>query len=166
MLGGAKVLDGKQPPFRRDHAVDGRHREVRALPLRLAQPLIPPGRTDDVVLGDGVVIGAVIVLFPFVGALQLRLDRHGPFAVSLDRRGAVGPEHPQEFARRNRAGVLADHERRQVVNVREFLFRSSARRKPGRRAQAHGWPHGPFDTSSRRSPVPERHSCPPSAAPQ
>ena len=117
----AEVLDGEQAALRRDHAVDRRHREVRSLPLRLAQPLIPPGRTDDGVLGHGVVVRAVIVLFPFVGAWQLRLDRHGPFAVPLDRRGAVGPEHPHEFVRRNRAGVLADDERRQVVDVGEFL---------------------------------------------
>jgi hypothetical protein len=34
VLGRGQVLDGEQATFRRNHAVDRRHREVGALPLR------------------------------------------------------------------------------------------------------------------------------------
>jgi len=94
---------------------------VGSLPLGLAQPLIPPGRPDDGVLGNGVVVRAVKMLFPFVRALQLRFEGHRPFTAPLDHCGAVGPKHAREFTRRNDAGVLADDERRKVVHVGEFF---------------------------------------------
>ena len=121
VLGGAQVLDSKQTPVRGDHAVDRRHGKVGSLPLGLAQPLIPPGRTDDGVLSNGVVVRAAKVLLPLIGARQLGLDGRRPFAVPPDHRGAEGSKHSHEFARRNRTGILAHDQRRQVVHVGEFL---------------------------------------------
>jgi hypothetical protein len=94
---------------------------VGSLPLGLAQPLIPPGRPDDGVLGNGVIVRAMVMLFPFIRALQLRLEGNRPFAAPLDHRGTEGPKHSREFARRNGVGVFADDDRRQVVHVREPL---------------------------------------------
>ena len=93
MLGRGKILDGQQATVRRHHAIDRGHRDVRALPLRLTQPLISPGWTNDDILSNGVVVRAVIVLFPVVCTWQLGLDRYRPLAVLFDRRGPKGPKH-------------------------------------------------------------------------
>ena len=66
----AFVDDGKQPSFGRDHRGDTGQVIVTARKSRSADPLKVPRRTDDRVLRDRVVVGAVQVMRPLVDVIR------------------------------------------------------------------------------------------------
>ena len=121
VLGRGQILDREETPVRGDHTVNGRHGQVRPLPLGFAPPLIPSRRTDDGILGDGVVVCAAEVLLPLIGARRLGLDGRRPFALLPDHHGTEGSHDAHEFSGGHLVRIIADNQGCEVVYVGEPL---------------------------------------------
>ncbi len=123
-------LNRNSRPFIHDveHAAAGRdegahagHAVVVPRPTRAADPLQMSGRSDGIIVRDGVSAGVVQVVCPFVDRVGPRLDRFLPGFILFDVSHAARGQHAQYLLGRN-APRLAHHDKiHQVVHVRKTI---------------------------------------------
>ena len=79
------------------------------LPTRFGDPLGVPGRPDIPVVGDGISIGTVQPVCPFINSLGPRLAERGKL-------GFIGVEHDGNTARAEHAKTLLAIDRRRAAD--------------------------------------------------
>jgi hypothetical protein len=110
----------EQPAACRDHGVHRRQHRVGLREPRPGDPLRVHRRVDDRVVRDGVAVCIVQEVGPLVDPVVERLAYELPAVPVPQARRAARPQHAEDLAPLRPAGVLADDQVHQIVDVGEM----------------------------------------------
>ncbi|HUU16205.1 MAG TPA: hypothetical protein VMW72_03565 [Sedimentisphaerales bacterium] len=105
------------PSVRRDERIETRGVFVASRPARAADPLHPPRRTYNRIVGYCIATGIVQVMRPFIYFLWPRLNVLCPFAVSFNVRNTIRHQYPHDFRHISVARIFNNKQVHRIVNV-------------------------------------------------
>ena len=90
---------------------------VASRPARAADPLHPPRRTHNHIVGDCITTGIVQVMRPFIYFFWPRLNVLFPFAVIFNVRHTIRHQYPHVFRHISVTQIFNNKQVHRIVNV-------------------------------------------------